>query len=111
MQSVLSPSSTKIVQPSGPINASNAGLLRQQLMEAIASSQYSSLLVDMSQVEFLDSAGLMALVSAQTEAQQLCKPFGLCEVSPSIRIIFEMTQLDRAFKIFNSQADYEAALT
>jgi anti-anti-sigma factor len=92
-----------IIQPSGHINASNAVEFQHQLTTAVASEQYSVVLVDMHQVESLDSAGLMALVSALSLAQTLKRRFSLCSVAPSIRIIFELTQLDGAFEIFENR--------
>jgi anti-anti-sigma factor len=53
----------------------------------------------MSQVESLDSAGLIALVSALKQARQLQKRLCLFSVPPAIRILFELTQLDRAFEM------------
>jgi anti-sigma B factor antagonist len=41
----------------------------------------------------------MVLVSTLTLAQRLNKRFGLVGVSPSVRIILELTQLDRVFEI------------
>lgn len=108
-QNVISHPSTTVVQPAGHINASTADAFQQQLLDAVFSEKHVSLLVDMSRVESLDSAGLMALVSALTTAQQLEKQFGICCVPPAIRIIFEVTQLDRAFKIFDDLSAYEAA--
>jgi anti-anti-sigma factor len=98
-----------VVEPVGALNASNAALFQRQLATLLA-SDCSSVLVDLSQVETLDSAGLMVLISAQTAAHQHQKRFGICGVSPSIRIIFEVTQLDRAFTLFESRADYERSL-
>lgn len=88
-----------IIQPSGSINAEAIVLLQQQLVEALSAQACSSLLIDMSQVEALDSAGLMLLVSTLTLAQRLEKPFSLFGVSPSVRIVFELTQLDRVFNL------------
>lgn len=96
-----------IIQPSGHINASNASELQRQLTVAVASQQYS-ILVDMKRVESLDSAGLMALISALSLAQSLKRRFSLCSVAPSIRMIFELTQLDGAFEIFESRDAYAA---
>ncbi|MFQ3616262.1 MAG: STAS domain-containing protein [Cyanobacteriota bacterium] len=98
-----------VVEPVGALNAANAALFQRQLATLLA-SDCSSVLVDLSQVETLDSAGLMVLISAQTSAHQRQKRFGICGVSPSIRIIFEVTQLDRAFTLFESRADYERSL-
>jgi anti-anti-sigma factor len=96
-------SQVTIIQPSGHINAANAAEFQNQLATAVASESYSVVLVDMQQVESLDSAGLMALVSALSLAQTLKRRFSLCSVAPSIRIIFELTQLDGAFEIFESR--------
>jgi anti-anti-sigma factor len=109
MQNVLAPSQITI-EPSGHLNASNAAALQSQLTAAVSSPRCSALLVDLSQVESLDSAGLMALVSALTLAQQLDKRFSICCVSPSIRIIFELTQLDRVFEIFQNRTAFEAVI-
>lgn len=97
MQRVAEYPLTFILRPSGHINASTAIAFKLQLSELLASEQYTALLLDMSAVESLDSAGLMALVAALNQAQQSGKRFGLCQVPPSIQIIFELTQLDQAF--------------
>lgn len=108
MQSTQANSSKMtVVQPCGHINVSNASALRQQLAETVSSNEHMSLLVDMSQVESLDSAGLMALVSTLTLAQKLNKRFGLCRISPSVRIVLELTQLDRVFEISEHHPDLE----
>ena len=91
-------SNLTVVQPSGVLNAANASELQSKLSEQIASDRSTGLMVDMSQVESLDSAGLVSLVSALRLARNLSKRFCLCSVPPSIRIVFELTQLDQAFE-------------
>jgi anti-sigma B factor antagonist len=95
---------TTIVRLSGHIDATSALVLKKQLTEAVSALKSEALLVDMSAVESLDSAGLMVLVSTLTMSQKLSKPFSLFGVSPSVRIIFELTQLDRVFEIVDLQA-------
>ena len=97
-----------VVHPHGHINADNAEALKQQLTETVSTKDYASLFVDMTQVESLDSHGLMAFVSALTTAQQMNKRFGLFGISPAVRIVFELTQLDRVFEIFDHSPDLEA---
>ncbi len=91
--------SMAIVQAQGSLNASNALAFQTDLTQQIQSDFASGLLVDMSQVESLDSAGLISLVSALKQARQLQKRFCLYSVPPAIRIVFELTQLDRAFEM------------
>ncbi|WP_026072416.1 STAS domain-containing protein [Nodosilinea nodulosa] len=88
-----------IFQAQGSLNASNAQDFHQSLMQKIQSDLAGGLFVDMSRVESLDSAGLISLVSALKHARQLQKRLCLCAVPPAIRIVFELTQLDRAFEM------------
>ncbi|MBD2430381.1 anti-sigma factor antagonist [Fischerella thermalis CCMEE 5268] len=100
MQAVLKNPTITVIRPQGSLNAANALEFQQDLTKALAQNTSSRLLVDLEQVEALDSAGLMALVSALKFAQDLGRQFSLCSVSPSIRIVFELTQLDKVFDIF-----------
>ncbi|MDM9380909.1 STAS domain-containing protein [Chlorogloeopsis sp. ULAP01] len=104
MQAVLKNPKITVIRPQGSLNAANALEFERNLTAALTQNDNSFLLVDLEQVESLDSAGLMALVSALKLAQNLGQRFTLCSVSPSIRIIFELTQLDRVFEILESQA-------
>lgn len=100
-----------VIKPSGDINTNNAHRLQQQLAETVTAIDHAHVLVDMTGVESLDSAGLMALVSTLTLAQQLGKQLTLFGISPSVRIVFELTQLDRVFEIVEEQVvlEYSAA--
>ncbi len=91
--------SLAVVQATGSLNASNAKAFQVHLLEQIQQDAATGLIVDMSQVESLDSAGLISLVAVLKHARQLSKRFCLCAVPPAIRILFELTQLDRAFEM------------
>lgn len=93
-----------VVQAQGSLNASNAQDFHLSLVERIRCDKSSGLIVDMSRVESLDSAGLISLVSALKHARQLSKRFCLCSVPPTIRIIFELTQLDRVFEMIEDMS-------
>jgi anti-sigma B factor antagonist len=88
-----------VVQAQGSLNASNAQDFQASLMQQIHCDLSCGLFVDMSQVDSLDSAGLISLVSVLKQARQLQKRLCLCSVPPAIRIVFELTQLDRAFEM------------
>jgi anti-anti-sigma factor len=103
-------SKLSIVRPTGQVNASNAVELDHQLKSAILSDRYATVLVDMQQVETLDSAGLGVLVSALRLAQQRNQRFSLCGIGNSVRMIFELTQLDQAMEIFESYDAFLATL-
>ena len=98
MYSDRAPFQMEIVRPSGHINSANAVALQQHLTEAVSSTKHPALGVDMS---YVDSAGLMVFVSTLTLAQRLNKKFTLFGISPAVRIVFELTQLDRVFEILD----------
>ena len=95
------------IEPHGHVNAANASEFQKQLTNAVISEDYSTFLVDMERVDFLDSAGLMALVSAFRLAQSLGRHFIICSVKPSIRMVFELTQLDKVIDIFDNRNTVE----
>lgn len=110
MHATIANSQLTVIRPQVHLNAANAPAFERQLTAAIAAERPAVVLVDMEQVESLDSAGLMVLVAALSQAQQQNYQFSLCSLSPSIRIIFELTQLDRVFEMFENRAAFEAAL-
>ncbi|MDJ0574402.1 MAG: STAS domain-containing protein [Xenococcaceae cyanobacterium MO_234.B1] len=97
-------------QPQGYVSAANAGEFLQELTHAVKNQTNSALLVDMASVEFMDSAGLMALIKGFHLAQDLERRFSICSVPPSVRMIFELTQLDKVFEIFDSKESFASTM-
>lgn len=95
-----------ILRPEGSINASNVAEFQAKLSEALEQADSQGLIVDMAGVEFLDSAGLMACVGGLRQAQMLGRRFCLCGMSPSIRMIFELVQLDAVVEILECEEDF-----
>jgi anti-anti-sigma factor len=108
MQTITAPKTT-VIRPSGHFNAANAADFQQFLTTAVTQAAHDCIVVDLEQVESMDSAGLMALVHGLRVAQSLGKSFNLCSVAPSIRIIFELTQLDSVFEILDTPIETAAA--
>jgi anti-sigma B factor antagonist len=102
MPATLSYPKTTVIFPQGNLNAANAVEFQQDLTTALQDAGTKALIVSLEQVESLDSAGLMALVSALKLAQSLGRCMSLCSVSPAIQIVFELTQLDQVFEILDS---------
>ena len=97
-------------QPKGYVSAANAEEFLSELTAAIEDQPNSAVLVDMKEVEFMDSAGLMSLIKGFRLIQNRNRRFSICSVAPSVRIVFELTQLDKVFEIFDSREDFEATL-
>lgn len=95
-------------RPQGYVSAANAGQFWQELAHTVENQTSSAVLVDMESVEFMDSAGLMALIRGFHLAQDLDRRFSLCSIPPSVRMMFELTQLDKVFEIFDSKESFTA---
>lgn len=90
-----------ILQPQGRLDAAGGEDLKQQ-WATLAPRQYKAWIVDLSRIEFIDSSGLVALVAGLDAATKSGTKLVLCGLRPSARLIFEITQLDQAFSIFES---------
>ena len=65
------------------------------------------LVVDLSRVSYIDSAGLGAIIEAMREVEAYGGKFALAGLQKTVRSIFKMLRLDQVFSIF---PDVDAAL-
>jgi anti-anti-sigma factor len=61
-----------------------------------------ALIIDMVNVEFIDSSGLQKLLAALSLMQSQNSNLFLCSQQVSVRIVFEITRFDQLFAIFPS---------
>ncbi len=97
-----------VIRPLDHLNAATARKFGQQLTTAIAAPGVVAVVVDLGAVTFIDSAGLMALISGLKQAKKMRRRFSICSVSAGIRMILELSQLDRVFEIFENVESFEA---
>jgi anti-sigma B factor antagonist len=84
-----------VVQPSGEIDMVNAPTLRAALVEF----DRDHVIVDLSNVEFIDSTGLGVLVGAAARARKRDGEMRVVCPRPGIRKVFAITGLDAVFMI------------
>ena len=91
------------------LDATVAGEFRKGLVDFIHKG-HVFLILDLSDVEFIDSSGLGALVSTlKTLGGQ--GDLVICGVRKSLLVLFELTRLDRVFRLFNDPKEAIAALS
>jgi anti-sigma B factor antagonist len=83
------------------VDITNAAGLRGVLLET-AAARHGTLVVDMSQTQFCDTAGIHALVSAHKQAQAERGELRLVIATPMVRRIFTITGLDSVIPHFGS---------
>ena len=89
-----------VLKPQPQLDAQGGYDLKQQV-SALVAEQYPLWIVDLAEVDFIDSSGLGALVSTLKLARRQGCRLVLCHPSATVRLIFEITQLDRVFEIFD----------
>ena len=76
-------------------------------LNAMIEKKPKRLVVDLSDVTYIDSAGLAALIQAMQKVEGYGGKFLLAGLQETVRSIFEISRLDQVFQIF---ADADAAL-
>lgn len=69
----------------------------------------SRVVLDLSGVNFVDSSGLGALISSLRQANSRKGDFRLCELTRTVRALFELMRMHRVFTIHDSRADAVAS--
>lgn len=92
-----------LVEVSGRIDSMNANELGEALSDAIAENNVH-LVLDLSQVEYMSSAGLREMVAAFKSARRAAGDLRIAQPSERVREVLEMAGLDAIFQIFPTQA-------
>ncbi len=99
-------SSVKIIQPSGILDGVAVNSLRHEISNFVEGGT-NIVLVDFQDVTFMNSSGLGALVSTLRVVRSAGAELFLCSLSEQVKMIFELTKMDRVFKMFDSRNEFE----
>src|SRR6185437_8279628 len=87
-----------VLQVTGEVDAYTAPMLRERIRE-LAASGAVHLIADLSQVDFLDSTGLGALVGGLKRLRGDGGSLALVITTPRILRVFQITGLTKAFAV------------
>ncbi|PWT80019.1 MAG: anti-sigma factor antagonist [Acidobacteria bacterium] len=76
-------------------------------LNALIEKKPERIVIDLSEVTYIDSAGLAALIQAMQKVEAYGGKFLLASLQETVRSIFEISRLDQVFQIF---PDVDAAL-
>ncbi len=95
----------KVIELSGILDGIRGNNLRREVNDVVASGA-DILLIDLKDVKFVDSSGLGALVSAMQTMRNANGKLFVCSISDQVRMLFELTKIDRIFQSFADQDDF-----
>ncbi len=93
----------------GSLDKPGSTLVRQAIFQAVAQHP-AEIIVNLREVNCIDSYGLSALVMGLQHAQENRVNLCLSDLQVSVRLIFELNSFDNAFDIFVSEEDARLAV-
>ena len=99
----------QVIEPDGILDGTKANQFRQAIRKSVNDGA-EVILVDFTGVTFMDSSGLGALVLSLKTIRSAGAKLFLCSVNEQIRMLFELTSMDRVFEICSSREEFEQKL-
>jgi anti-sigma B factor antagonist len=93
-----------LVEAAGRVDSSNANQFSEALTHVI-NDGHRQLVLDLSGVEYMSSAGLREIVSAVKKLNRQQGDLRLAQPSPRVMEVLELTGLDTALQIFSSPSE------
>jgi len=98
----------KVIAISGEVDLSTSPRVRDALLECILGSH--AVVVDLSQVAYIDSSGVASLVEAFQNAKSRGQVFALANVGETPLRVLKLARLDQVFVIHGTVEEAIAAL-
>jgi anti-anti-sigma factor len=99
--------SEEVLAFSGPLTASNGAVFENAMRRE---EPADLVILDLSEVPYVDSAGLGLLVSAYVSRQKAGRKMILSGINPRVQKLFEVTRVSDLFLIFSTPEEAIAAL-
>ena len=93
---------------SGEITLDVTPGIKAKIRTATESVDYKNLIMDLSNVSFIDSSGIGFLVSLNSKTRNAGKTFYLLKPSPQVVKTLDLVQMTKYFKIVNSDEELAA---
>lgn len=89
---------TSILHIGENLSLQNASEVKDRIVEILKKSNLDILWIDMSNVDFVDGAGLGVIATVHKLAQRKGCQVMYCKISPSVRLVLEITGLDQILR-------------
>lgn len=94
---------TTIFDVSGDIDFANSPELRQSVLHEIREAYAPRLVLNLSQVRYIDSSGVASLVEGLKASRDLGSRFILIGLSTSAREVLQLSRLLKVFEIYENE--------
>ena len=100
--------SRSVVEVSGDIDLYSSPQLRDTILDLLQKRNQDKVIVNLSQVQYMDSSGIASLVEGLQEAKKRSARFILVGLNDGPRHVLELTRLLNVFEIAASEEEVSA---
>ena len=93
------------IELTGILDGIKGNELRREVSEIIAKGT-DVLLIDLKDVNFINSSGLGSLVSSMQIVRDVNAKLFVCSINDQVRMLFELTKMDKIFKVYKDKEDF-----
>ena len=101
---VRSENNITVIDCTGEVDLYSSPALREVLLREM-DGEHASVLVNMSEVSYIDSSGIATLVEALQLSQRTQTRFGLFGLRSNARSVLELARLTKVFCIFETEQE------
>jgi len=105
---VMPSNEAMVVAPTGALDMASAAMMKRAL-QALLEAGRTKLVVDLSGLTYIDSAGLGELVRGMKAARELGGDLRLCGLPDKVLQIFELTRLDQQVSVYPARENAVAS--
>ncbi|HDG62291.1 MAG TPA: anti-sigma factor antagonist [Thermotoga sp.] len=95
-----------IIKPKGELDLSNAFNFKKQLLNDFLTKGKNKLIIDLSDVHYMDSSALGAMISLHKSCRLNGGMLILIKMDKSLKRLFKLTQLDSIIPIYESLDEF-----
>ena len=101
--------SSKVLEPTGLIDNAGGTQIRRDVSDLLKLG-IETILIDFSNITFMDSSGLGALVATLQQVRKQESQLYLCSLNDQVSIILELTKMDKIFDILPDRAAFDSTI-
>ena len=95
---------TTVIAVAGRLDGATAMTFEESMSKAVADSGHGVVL-DLAHVQYISSAGLRAIMVVAKQLRARQTPFVICELSPNVREVFEISGFDKVLRVAATRAE------
>jgi anti-anti-sigma factor len=96
----------KVIQPKGIFDSAYTVDVRRDVNNLLK-EEAKTILLDCQDVTFMNSSGLGVLVAILKDIRANNAELYICSLQPQVKMIFELTRMERIFKIYVNRNEFE----